>query len=352
MKILFLTQRVDLNDDLLGFVHGWLERLAARVEKVSVVALGVGEYRLPQNVRVFSLGKEKIVYHSLRKIKYLAGFFKYLWVLRQDYDLVFVHMNKEYVILGGLFWWLMSKKIILWYNHRAGNSWTRLACALADKIFYTSNFSFVAKLKKAEIMPAGIDTVLFRKNESVVKIPRSILYLGRISPIKNVETLVEAAKILDQKDVDFVLNILGGTSARDERYFEKLKSTASAISPAKVNFLPEVPNYQAPGVFNKNEIVVNLTNSGSLDKSLLEAMACENAVILSNLFFKDSLPRNLLFEERNARDLSEKLVNVLNLSASEKGEMGKKLRVYVLENQSLDALVEKLIKNFKELLHE
>jgi len=32
MKLLILTQKVDIDDDVLGFFHGWLEEFAKNVE--------------------------------------------------------------------------------------------------------------------------------------------------------------------------------------------------------------------------------------------------------------------------------------------------------------------------------
>jgi len=56
MKLLIITQKVDINDDNLGFFHRWLEKLASRFEKLSVICLAEGEHHLPSNVAVFSLG--------------------------------------------------------------------------------------------------------------------------------------------------------------------------------------------------------------------------------------------------------------------------------------------------------
>ena len=61
MKLLILTQKVDKNDDVLGFMHGWIAEFAKHCEKVTVIALGVGEFDLPRNVTVLSLGKDKTV---------------------------------------------------------------------------------------------------------------------------------------------------------------------------------------------------------------------------------------------------------------------------------------------------
>ncbi len=67
MKLLILTQKVDKNDDILGFFHGWIAEFARYCEKVTVVALEVHEYDLPRNVKVLSLGKEKSKGHFLSK---------------------------------------------------------------------------------------------------------------------------------------------------------------------------------------------------------------------------------------------------------------------------------------------
>ena len=60
MKILICTQKVDLNDDILGFFHSWIAEFAKQCEKVTVICLYKGEYDLPGNVKVLSLGKEKL----------------------------------------------------------------------------------------------------------------------------------------------------------------------------------------------------------------------------------------------------------------------------------------------------
>src|SRR5581483_12297211 len=90
MKLLILTQKVDKNDPVLGFFHGWLREFANHFEFITVIALGVGEYELPQNVRVLSLGKES----GVSKLKYLSRFYKYIWQERKNYEKVFVHMNQ------------------------------------------------------------------------------------------------------------------------------------------------------------------------------------------------------------------------------------------------------------------
>jgi len=60
MKLLIITQKVDMNDDVLGFMHGWINEFAKHCEKITVICLQKGEHELSDNVKVLSLGKENL----------------------------------------------------------------------------------------------------------------------------------------------------------------------------------------------------------------------------------------------------------------------------------------------------
>lgn len=367
MRLLILTQKVDVSDPILGFFHGWIEEFAKHCEKVTVICLqeglpcemrsnfserkiiSQGDYNLPKNVKVFSLGKEK----GVSTIKYIFNFYKYIWRERKNYDSVFVHMNPEYIVLGGLFWRLWNKKIALWYNHQQKHLIATIAGLLANKIFYTSPFSYFAKQKKAEKMPAGIDTTFFKRDNKINKIKNSILYLGRISPIKNIDILVQAVIILDKKNVDFVLNIVGSSGEKDERYYEEIKKIAETLEFAgKIKFFNEIPNYKTLEIYNQNEIFVNLTNSGSFDKTVVEAMACETLAVFSNQSFAELLPDKwpnfFIFKENDANDLARVLLSALKLTDQEKVSLGQKLNKNTNQKHSLVELIKMISIYLKE----
>ena len=189
MRLLIVTQKVDVKDPVLGFFHRWVEEFAKGCEFVTVICLEEGEHHLPANVEVASLGKE----NGASKFRYIINFYKY--ILEGDYDKVFVHMNQEYVILGGVLWRLLGKKVFLWRNHAQGNIMTNLAVTLSHGVFCTSPRSYTAQFKKTKIMPVGIDTGFFKPDSTVVKIPHSILFLGRIAPVKKVLDFIEKNNI-------------------------------------------------------------------------------------------------------------------------------------------------------------
>ena len=59
LNVLMITQKVDLEDDILGFTHTWVNKLAERVDRLYVLALAVGRHSLKENVELFSMGKER-----------------------------------------------------------------------------------------------------------------------------------------------------------------------------------------------------------------------------------------------------------------------------------------------------
>lgn len=187
MKLLIITQKVDQNDEVLGFFHRWVEEFSRHCEQVIVICLQSGSYSLPANVRVLSLGKEG----GTSKIKYLWRFYQYIIRERKNYDAIFVHMNQVYVILGAILWRCWRKKIALWYTHKQIGLLLWVATRLADKIFTASPQSFNLESKKVIVTGHGLDTEKFYcPNRGRSDGGCSVVTVGRITRIKNLETLI------------------------------------------------------------------------------------------------------------------------------------------------------------------
>jgi glycosyltransferase involved in cell wall biosynthesis len=341
MRILIITQKADKNDDLLGFMYKWIERLAQQCQSVIVICLAKGETDWPLNVKVLSLGKEQ----KISRFQYIRRFFKYVWRERRNYDLVFVHMNQEYICLAGFIWKILGKKIVFWRNHPLGNFFTKVAVSMADKVFCVSEFAFVARYKKTNLMPAGIDTDLFKKKLEIEKVPRSLLYLGRISPIKKIDILIDALKNLNRKNIKFKAEIFGNFSAGNKEYFFGLRQKAGVTA----QWHEGVAFLDAPDIYNRYEIFINLTPTGSFDKTTLEAMACETLVLVSNRSFAGKIDSRFIFLENNADDLVRKIESLFSLTGQTKAYLGRQLRDFVIKNHSLNELIGKLMHEFKNL---
>jgi len=343
LRLLILTQKIDVSDDILGFMHGWVAELAKHFEKIVVIALSAGEYHLPENVAVLSLGKES----GESSIKYLVRFYKYIWQKRKEYDAVFVHMNQEYVLLGGPLWRGWGKKVTLWRNHPKGGFLARLAVFISHIVFCTSKFAFVARFKKTKIMPVGVDTNFFTTDPAAARQKNSVLFFGRLSPIKKPDILIRALELLKKEEIDFSAKIIGNAPERDQKYLEKIKQeiTDNNLSES-VQLGKGVPNIQAPEVFNHFELFVNLTPSGSLDKTIFEAMACGSLVLMSNKSLFGEVDERLFFDG-TPEGLAEKIKSTFNMDSQEKQRLLVSSREFVVKNHSLQILAAKLEEYLK-----
>ena len=293
MNILIVTQKVDKNDPILGFFHRWLEEFAKHYEKITVICLEKGEYDLPENVKVLSLGKEmsRGTLDIRRHIQYLWRFYQYIWSERKNYDVVFVHMNQEYVILGWKFWKLWGKRIYLWRNHAKGDLFTWLAVMLSRKVFYTSPSSYTARFKKSVKMPVGIDTDFFKPDPTVARIHGSVLFLGRISPVKKVLEFIDWVE-----NTDYTATIAG--PIMDKEYGGKVLKKLSD----KIKYVGPVDQNSALKLYQSHEFYANKTPAGSFDKTIIEALACGSKLIVDN-----PAAQNLRVEEHSLILLMDKL---------------------------------------------
>lgn len=338
MKLLIFAQKVDSEDPVLGFFHRWVEEFSQHVEKVTVICLYEGTHNLPQNVSVFSLGKEK----GNSRIQYVLNFFKYVWQKRSEYDSVFVHMNQEYILLGGLFWKLFGKKVYMWRNHHAGTFLTDIAAFFCTKVFCTSQFSYTAKYKKTKFMPVGVDTNLFKADGSIPRDPKGIVSLGRISPSKYVEVFIDAVTNVHAKDSAVSGHVYGSPLPVDEGYYQDLKKRSGS----HISFHGSVTNTEAIQVYPQYNIFINTSSSGMYDKTIFEAMASGCLVLASNDNLRGKISDDFVFKHKDTAELSVKLQKMLEYTPTEREERLAELGKFVQEH-SLTNLSKKL---FTELV--
>lgn len=352
LKLLILTQKVDINDDVLGFFHGWIAEFARHCELITVICLYKGEYNLPDNVKVLSLGKET----GESKIKYLINFYKYIWQERNNYNAVFVHMNQVYVVLGGVFWRLTGKKINLWYNHRK-TSWTlKLSARLSNKIFTSTRESFTVKSKKINAVGHAIDIEKFNKNINLKSGGIfKIVYVGRISRIKNQRLLIEAADILvnQNKLNNIKIDFIGGAIyPDDEVYLEQLQEIVNQKKLTQyVNFSGSLPFKEIEKIYSQADLSINLCPTGGMDKTVLESMASSLPVLVLNKSFIGLLKakENILllkYDDRN--ELAEKIEFLKNMDVGQYRRIGEELREKIAVNFNQKKVIETIINKITD----
>src|SRR3990167_3807868 len=221
MNLLFITRKIDKNDALAGFTYQWVSKFAEKVDTLNVICLEKGDISgLPETVKIFSLGKERRV----GKLRKFWNFQKYAFQFVKKSDGIFCHQNPIYTILIAPWAKLQYKKIIAWYTHGKVSFQLRLVNLLADVILTASPESFRLKSKKVIVTGHGIDVAVFRPQNQESRIKNQefkILSIGRISPIKNYETLIEAVDILvnQKKFKNIKADIIGAPGLKEQESY-------------------------------------------------------------------------------------------------------------------------------------
>jgi len=168
--------------------------------------------------------------------------------------------------------------------------------------------------------------------------------LGRVAPVKHIELALKAVKLLVSSGDQVSLTIIGSALDRDRGYHEMLKNYILDNNLSScVSLLEEVPFSKHPEIFSGFEISLNLTGSGSFDKSILGATSCGAIPLVSNTSLSTLLPEVCI-----TNDSPEEIANSLHrlLNPSEQLKIQKDLKMFV-ESQSLDTLMSKIFNEMK-----
>ena len=341
MRLLIITQKVDINDDNLGFFHDWLKKFASLAD-IKVIANYVGKYELPENAKIYSLGKEN---GAGKIIKIL----KYQWLLLKllpKVDGVFFHMCPEYVLGAGLLMKIFRKKTLLWYTHKSVNWKLKLAEKLVNKIFTASKESFRLPSEKVEVTGHGIDLDKFKIQKSKVKkeiqnAKFKIITVGRIAETKNLHLLIETAEILKSKNFNFNIKIAGAPILEsDKKYFEKLKEKIKEKElDGIIEFVGPIPNKDIAEFYQSGDLFANLSDTGSMDKTVLEAMVSGTQILVSNEAFADILPN----ENKTTKDPEQIVKDIMEITKIKPSPF---MRDYVFSKHNLANLISAIVKTY------
>ncbi|KKS14407.1 MAG: hypothetical protein A3I32_02540 [Candidatus Yanofskybacteria bacterium RIFCSPLOWO2_02_FULL_45_10] len=343
--ILIITQKVDQDEQLLSFFIGWLSVFAQHFERVTVGCLQKGEFSLSSNVSVVSFGKGA----GLSKWRQLVNFYKLIIGRQHEYQSVFVHMNPIWVILGGWWWRIKGKKISLWYAHGTVSWKLRLAEKFAHVIFTSTSKGCRIKSNKLQIVGQGIDTDYFKvgsQPDSFSHTPR-LVSIGRIAPSKDYETLIVAVKQLVAQGQALSVEIVGGIGVpEDQAYLAKLQALVRDNQLEQIFvFKGALPNKTILPILQSADIFLNMGQTGSLDKAILEAMACGTPVLSCNEALAEVLGvenSHLMYPKKDPQVLAQKIRMILQLTPEERQKLSAKLREVVVSNHNLPNLIKKI----------
>ncbi|MDW8103172.1 MAG: glycosyltransferase family 4 protein [Anaerolineae bacterium] len=306
---------------------------------------------MPENVRVYSVGKEKGYSEPRRAIEFYRLLFQ---ILREDrIDVCFSHMIPIFTVLAAPVFKAKGIPIVTWHAHPSLTWILKLAHRLSDRMVTSVATAYPYRHDKLVVIGQGIDTDLFSPDDNVPPDkPPMILCVGRLSPVKDHPTLLKAVYLLRQRwDKPFQVVVLGNPATpRDESYAKVLHAQVKELGLEDiVHFEPAVPMVNLPSWYRRCTVYVNLTPTGSGDKVVWEAMACGKPCLVANEGFQETLgiyAAQLLFRYRDAEQLSDRFLWLLALPQEKRDMIGLYLRERVVKLHSLNHLTDQLLKIF------
>jgi glycosyltransferase involved in cell wall biosynthesis len=342
-RLLLFNLRTDIDDHILGFTTQWINALVPYYEAIDVLTTHAGTLAVAEKVRVFSVGREQ----GAGKVQRTANFYKHLTqlLLMHKYDACFAHMQPLFAVMASPLLQLRGIPITTWYTHRQMSRTIALAERVSYRIVSAVESSFPMKTPKLRVLGHGIDTEFFAPDTSVPQHhPPRIVQVARLTDIKHQHILLEAGHDLDCEIV-FVGDVPDGY---DNDYKRRLITQVHNMGIAeKVIFAGAQTPEQVRDWYHSATVAINLSPPGLFDKAALEGMACAVPTIVSNEAFQPLTGTYADMLHIPAPDdvtaLRERLMLLLTIPQGQRQIIGSTLRQGVIEQHSLNQLIQRLI---------
>jgi L-malate glycosyltransferase len=290
MKILLLS------DTYSEHTEKWAIGLADKGFSIGIFSFNKAGYEWynHKNITVFFEPEKKINAESnLTKLAYL----KYVSILKKiikhfEPDVLHAHYATSYGLVGalsGFHPFVISAwgtdvmkfpqknfiaKSILKYNFKSAD----LLCATSNTI---KEYIVPVIDKPVNIVPFGVDVNVFKPKPVLSLFDEKTIVIGSVKPLEliyNCDVLIKSFSVLAKKYDHLKLLMVGEGSERQN--LEKLAKDLNIQR--SVVFLGRVPYSQISNYFNMIHILANLSEYESFGVSVIEAMACEKAVVVTD----------------------------------------------------------------------
>jgi D-inositol-3-phosphate glycosyltransferase len=169
-----------------------------------------------------------------------------------------------------------------------------IAATLAERA--QLQWLYEADMSKIVVIPPGVDTSHFYpippdEAKEFIGVPpceRMLLFVGRIEPLKGIDTLIKAIAIIERQDVCVCLVVIGGEpvagpqATNEEMARLQLMREQAGLSDL-VTFLGKRSQDTLPYYYSAAEAVVVPSFYESFGMVALEAMACGTPVVASQV---------------------------------------------------------------------
>lgn len=352
-RLVFVTQLIDPDDPVLGFVVAQVRELARHADVV-VIANEVAGDDHGLDVEVVSLGKEYGHGRIRRALEFPLAV--YQTVSRRRPAAVLAHMCPIYLTAAIPVTKPLGIPTLLWFVHPENSHSLRVAERCADAVLTALPDSYPRRCAKVRVIGHAIDTAAIglapatRSDGTTLR----LLALGRTSGVKRYDLLIDAMAQARRCGVDARLRIVGpSVNDAERRHRVELVARAEQHVPGAIDICPGVTRAEVAKELARADALVNATDAGSADKVVFEAMASGRPVLAASPAFASLLDGERIlmrFSGGDAGDLADRIVALARAPVAVRSEVGRHLRAKVEAGHSLHHWADQVVKTVVELV--
>jgi len=200
-------------------------------------------------------------------------------------------------------------------------------------------------------IPNGVDLNMFRNRTKRKSTNNHFLisYIGAHGKANVLEVILEAAKIIQDKAINNIKIEFVGDGPEKLNLINKAHKMKLKI----VEFKESVPKEKIPEIMEEPKAFILCLEDAPLYKygislnKIYDYLASGKPIIFSGNSINNPIEKaraGLTVPPRNPQALAKGIINLYNLSAEEKKEMGKRGRKYVEKYHSIEMLADKFLK--------
>ena len=275
MNIIFCCQSAGLSNIALGETRARILSLSKqkKISKIFIISLDKNDRSFEKNnIKLFRvLGSNKFT-KSISLLIILLKIF-------QKYKITFIYSYMSYIFpyFAFPFKLIFDTKIFFWNCHTVKNRFTALAIKyLVDK-WLVSDFVYkIYDTNKCNNLNYSVaDYFKFPNHMNFNTKKIDLIVVSRITPIKNIDTIIDALYILKKiHKIELRCVIIGNSYIeQDKKYYQFLLKRISYLNLSKIKFIGFIPNNKLNKIYYRSKIFLSAC-PGGLGKSGAEALVC------------------------------------------------------------------------------
>lgn len=335
------------------------KRLTRQDVSIDVITRNTGtdNFKLPANLKVIKLGQKAKPFDYFSKVVFL--FNAYLYIRKRDYDLVHAHAFLPGITARLLSIFIGIPSIFTIHGTSIGTGLNNTLKEWVEKFILTQtlyssqitvsqDFFKIKNINKNIVyIPNGVETSTFNKVASP-SVPKTLIFVGRLTPHKNLETLLKSIFIVKEEIPNIQLTIVG-----DGPQQELLKKITKDLGLTKnVLFQGEIHGTELIKLYKSSKAFLLPSIYEGQPITMLEAWAAKIPVIVTAsgdcpYLVKDGVNGYLIKNPKDFLEIASQIKKALAVKDLQR--MGQNGYNLVAKNFSWDKSAKKTLEVYESL---